>query len=152
MNKRLMILVLIATMVLLGFVGSTMATKPVKVKGEVTIPNFTVADPDGNPIDKFSGTARFIIHGMLDSNGQPVRIQIHLGVEGEAQDKDYRIRGALNANFPAKVNGSFTCTLPKTFTCIPAGEGANFKVDLTVNVTGDINDPATIAVTLRQQR
>ena len=89
---------------------------------------------------------------MFDSDGELVRIQIHLGVEGEAQDKDYKIRGALNANFPANANGSFTCTLPKTFTCIPAGERASFKVDLTVNVTRDINNPAMIAVTLQQQR
>ena len=151
MNKRLTILVLIATMVLLGFVGSAMATKPLKLKGEVDNLNFTVNHPDGTSIE-FIGTARFIIHGMLDSNGGLVRIQIHLQVEGEAQDKDYKIRGALNANFPANGDGSFTYTLPKTFTCIPAGEGASFKVDLTVNVTRDINNSAMIAVTLQQQR
>lgn len=123
MNKRLTILVLIATMVLLGFVGSTMATKPVKVKGEVDIPQFTVLDPDGNSID-FSGTARFIIHGMLDSDGELVRIQIHLGVEGEAQDKDYKIRGALKHELSCKCEREFYLYFAKDIHMHPRGRGS----------------------------
>lgn len=149
MNKRLTILVLIATMVLLGFVGSAMATKPLKLKGEKPFIDLLVTH---NEVErKFDVTVNYIIHGMFDSDGQLVRIQIHLGVDGEGKDQDYKIRGAFNGTADPTEN-KFQWALTKTFTCIPAGGGASFKFELTVNVTGDINDPATIAVTLRQQR
>ena len=150
MNKRLTILVLIATMVLLGFVGSTMATKPLKLKGEKPFIDLVVTH--NGVKTKFDGTVNYIIHGMFDSNGKLVRIQIHLGVEGEAQDKDYKIRGAFNEKFDVDKGGEFEESFVKTFTYIGLGKGANVKITLKFTVTGNVNDPAKIAVTLRQQR
>jgi len=121
------------------------ATKPFKLKGDTPI----TCTIDGK---LWTGTAHYIIQGKLDFNGGPAKLHIRFGVDGEAQDKDCKIRGAFNEKFDVDKGGEFTGSFVKTFTYIPAGEGASFKVDLTVNVTGDINDPETIGVTLRYQR
>jgi len=148
MNKRLTILVLIAAMVLLGFVGDAMATKPVKVKGEKPFTDLLVTH--NRVKTKFDGTVNYIIHGMFDSDGELVRIQIHLTVDGESKD-DYKIRGAFNEKFDVDKGEKFTKSFVKTFTCISAGEGASFKVTLKFPVTGDVIDPkARVGVKLEQ--
>ena len=150
MNKRLTILVLIATMVLLGFVGSAMATKPLKLKGEKPFIDLVVTH---NKVEReFEGTVNYIIQGKYDSNGGPAKLHIHFGVDGKAQDKDCKIRGAFNEKFDVDKGGKFTESFVKTFTYIGLGKGANVKITLKFTVTGNVNDPAKIAVTLRQQR